>query len=107
MASTTALFYHHHTQTAYNPHQNQQQQQQQHDNIPLSTHEDNTPPAIHRCDTCGKTYKSSNCLFKHQWEHSTQWELISKFPLTKHQQVQMLEAASILVNMKTMSGKLF
>lgn len=54
---------------------------------------------IHRCEECGKIYKHPNCLSKHRWEHSEQWELTSKLLLTKHQQVQMLEAAAILVSM--------
>ncbi|KAI8345272.1 hypothetical protein EDC96DRAFT_521619 [Choanephora cucurbitarum] len=100
MASTTAFHYQH---TPYNHHDTQ------HQNIPFSptnTYEEEEDytieksPTMYRCDTCGKTYKSSNCLFKHQWEHSEQWEFTSKFLLTKHQQVQMLEAASILVQMK-------
>ncbi|CAO3606767.1 unnamed protein product [Mucor fragilis] len=54
----------------------------------------------HRCDECGKLYKHLKSLFKHQWEHSEYWEASSKLSLTKHQQVQMLEAASILTGMK-------
>lgn len=54
---------------------------------------------IHRCEDCGKVYKHPNCLAKHRWEHSEQWEITSKLLLTKHQQVQMLEAAAILVSM--------
>ncbi|OAD67476.1 C2H2-type zinc finger transcription factor [Phycomyces blakesleeanus NRRL 1555(-)] len=57
----------------------------------------------HRCDACGKVYKHLNCLVKHRWEHSDEWELTSKFLLTKHQQVQMLEAAAILVSMDNSS----
>ncbi|KAG1145071.1 hypothetical protein G6F38_005906 [Rhizopus arrhizus] len=53
----------------------------------------------YRCTDCGKVYKHPNCLSKHQWEHSEQWEYTSKFLLTKHQQVQMLEAANILMNL--------
>ncbi|KAL1935572.1 hypothetical protein VTP01DRAFT_4712 [Rhizomucor pusillus] len=53
----------------------------------------------HRCEECGKVYKHPNCLSKHRWEHSEQWELTSKLLLTKHQQVQMLEAAAILLSM--------
>ncbi|KAG0165221.1 hypothetical protein DFQ28_007104 [Apophysomyces sp. BC1034] len=53
----------------------------------------------HRCEECGKVYKHPNCLSKHRWEHSEEWELTSKLLLTKHQQVQMLEAAAILVSM--------
>ncbi|KAG0171554.1 hypothetical protein DFQ28_000811 [Apophysomyces sp. BC1034] len=56
---------------------------------------------IHRCGDCGKMYKHPNCLVKHRWEHSEEWELTSKLLLTKHQQVQMLEAAAILVGMDT------
>ncbi|CAO3662253.1 unnamed protein product [Umbelopsis vinacea] len=53
----------------------------------------------HRCDECGKVYKHANCLYKHRWEHSEQWAMTSKLNITKHQQVQLLEAAAILVNM--------
>lgn len=64
-----------------------------------------TTDPIYCCSDCGKKYKHPNCLTKHQWEHSEQWEYTSKFLLTKHQQVQMLEAASILMNMKSSSTK--
>ncbi|OBZ85338.1 hypothetical protein A0J61_06611 [Choanephora cucurbitarum] len=50
----------------------------------------------YRCNDCGKSYKHPNCLQKHRWEHSEEWEITRKLPLTKHQQVQMLEAAAIL-----------
>ncbi|GAN07717.1 hypothetical protein MAM1_0173d07220 [Mucor ambiguus] len=53
----------------------------------------------YRCTDCGKSYKHPNCLQKHRWEHSEEWELTKKLPLTKHQQVQMLEAAAILIGM--------
>lgn len=53
----------------------------------------------YRCNDCGKSYKHPNCLQKHRWEHSEEWQLTKKLPLTKHQQVQMLEAAAILVGM--------
>lgn len=56
---------------------------------------------LHRCEDCGKVYKHYNCLAKHRWEHSEEWELTSKLLLTKHQQVQMLEAAAILVSLDT------
>jgi hypothetical protein len=55
------------------------------------------------CRDCGKSYKHPNCLQKHKWEHSEEWELTSKLPLTKHQQVQMLEAAAILISMDCQS----
>jgi hypothetical protein len=60
---------------------------------------------IYRCHDCGKSYKHPNCLSKHRWEHSEEWELTSKLPLTKHQQVQMLEAAAILISMDTKKEK--
>ncbi|CEG79611.1 hypothetical protein RMATCC62417_14057 [Rhizopus microsporus] len=47
----------------------------------------------HKCNNRGKIYKHRNCLTKHQWE------IASKFLLTKHQQVEMLEAAIILMNL--------
>jgi hypothetical protein len=54
---------------------------------------------VYRCEECGKPYKHANCLYKHRWEHSEQWAMTSKLNITKHQQVQLLEAAAILVNM--------
>ena len=33
------------------------------------------------------------------WEHTPEWSLTSKLLISKHQQVQLLEAASVLVNM--------
>ncbi|KAL2752499.1 hypothetical protein ACRALDRAFT_1065619 [Sodiomyces alcalophilus JCM 7366] len=55
-----------------------------------------------RCETCGKGYKHSSCLTKHLWEHTPEWSLTSKLLISKHQQVQLLEAASVLV---AMNGK--
>ncbi|KAF5027241.1 hypothetical protein F66182_657 [Fusarium sp. NRRL 66182] len=65
-----------------------------------------------RCDKCGKGYKHSSCLTKHllvplplicfqqsRWEHTPEWALTSKLLISKHQQVQLLEAASVLVTM--------
>ncbi|KAI5792489.1 hypothetical protein DFH27DRAFT_485604 [Peziza echinospora] len=52
-----------------------------------------------KCDKCGKGYKHSSCLTKHLWEHTPEWSLTSKLLISKHQQVQLLEAASILVSM--------
>ncbi|CAG8567594.1 9088_t:CDS:2 [Acaulospora morrowiae] len=51
------------------------------------------------CHVCDKRYKHRNCLVKHLWEHHESWELCLKFNLTKHQQVQMMEAAQILVDL--------
>lgn len=58
----------------------------------------------YQCRECGKVYKHPNCLSKHQWEHSEEWEFTSQFLLTKHQQVQLLEAAAILMNMMHHGG---
>ncbi|KAF2865236.1 hypothetical protein BDV95DRAFT_260073 [Massariosphaeria phaeospora] len=52
-----------------------------------------------RCETCGKGYKHSSCLTKHLWEHTPEWQYTSKLLISKHQQVQLLEAASVLVTM--------
>ncbi|TGZ76653.1 hypothetical protein EX30DRAFT_231710 [Ascodesmis nigricans] len=52
-----------------------------------------------KCDKCGKGYKHSSCLTKHLWEHTPEWQFTSKLLISKHQQVQLLEAASILVSM--------
>ncbi|KAJ5095736.1 hypothetical protein NUU61_005092 [Penicillium alfredii] len=52
-----------------------------------------------RCDRCGKGYKHGSCLSKHMWEHNPAWAITSKLLISKHQQVQLLEAASVLVNM--------
>ncbi|KAJ4292322.1 hypothetical protein N0V88_005954 [Collariella sp. IMI 366227] len=52
-----------------------------------------------RCEKCGKGYKHSSCLNKHLWEHTPQWSYTSKLLISKHQQVQLLEAASVLVAM--------
>ncbi|SCZ91439.1 BZ3500_MvSof-1268-A1-R1_Chr1-2g01409 [Microbotryum saponariae] len=41
-------------------------------------------------------YKHAACLQKHRWEHTEQWQEASKLLLSKHQQVQLLEAAAIL-----------
>lgn len=52
-----------------------------------------------RCDKCGKGYKHSSCLTKHLWEHTPEWTYTSKLLISKHQQVQLLQAASVLVEM--------
>ncbi|KAG8690817.1 hypothetical protein FRC09_011846 [Ceratobasidium sp. 395] len=74
--------------------------------IPASVPAESEPPAtgngkakkgtIFKCETCSKVYRHPNCLVKHRWEHSPHWREASKFLLSKHQQVQMLEAAAIL-----------
>ncbi|MCJ1416999.1 hypothetical protein MMC32_003338 [Xylographa parallela] len=52
-----------------------------------------------RCEKCGKGYKHSSCLSKHLWEHTPEWSYTSKLLISKHQQVQLLEAAQVLVTM--------
>ncbi|KAH8110885.1 hypothetical protein DFH11DRAFT_1880269 [Phellopilus nigrolimitatus] len=51
---------------------------------------------IFKCESCSKVYRHPSCLVKHRWEHSPHWREASKFLLSKHQQVQLLEAATIL-----------
>ena len=52
--------------------------------------------SLHQCEVCGKVYKHRNCLSKHRWEHHDAWEHTKKVCQTKHQQVQLLEAAQVL-----------
>ncbi|KAM0793704.1 hypothetical protein ACM66B_001129 [Microbotryomycetes sp. NB124-2] len=44
------------------------------------------------CEKCNKMYAHERCLVKHRWH----WKEASKLLLSKHQQVQLLEAAAIL-----------
>lgn len=43
-----------------------------------------------------QAYKHERCLVKHRWEHTAHWKSSSHLLLSKHQQVQLLEAAAIL-----------
>lgn len=52
-----------------------------------------------KCEACGKGYKHVSSLAKHLWEHTPEWNVTKKLLISKHQQVQLLEAASILVGM--------
>ncbi|CAG87268.1 DEHA2D14300p [Debaryomyces hansenii CBS767] len=52
-----------------------------------------------KCEACGKGYKHISSLAKHLWEHTPEWNVTKKLLISKHQQVQLLEAASILVGM--------
>ncbi|PVZ96480.1 hypothetical protein BB558_007633 [Smittium angustum] len=54
-----------------------------------------------QCGVCGKKYKHRSSLYKHLWEHHESWETCLKYNLSKHQQVKMMEAAQVLVNMMT------
>jgi len=58
------------------------------------------------CEVCGKGYKHASCLSKHRWEHSPHWSQTSKLLISKHQQVQLLEAAQILVHMNRSDSSL-
>ncbi|KXL50092.1 hypothetical protein M433DRAFT_73110 [Acidomyces richmondensis BFW] len=88
------------------------------DGPPLSSYSDKSKPKMRRasdgtrltkkeraatgdlkCEHCGKAYKHGSCLNKHLWEHTPQWQYTSKLLISKHQQVQLLEAASVLVAM--------
>ncbi|EIW75770.1 hypothetical protein CONPUDRAFT_139811 [Coniophora puteana RWD-64-598 SS2] len=61
---------------------------------------------IFTCESCSKIYRHPSCLIKHRWEHTPQWREASKFVLSKHQQVQLLEAAAILSHLSPSSGSL-
>ncbi|KAI8376390.1 uncharacterized protein BYT42DRAFT_574428 [Radiomyces spectabilis] len=51
------------------------------------------------CDRCGTTFKHAACLKRHCWEHVDGWKDIQhRLGLSKKQQVQVLEAAQILMN---------
>ncbi|OAX35484.1 hypothetical protein K503DRAFT_773429 [Rhizopogon vinicolor AM-OR11-026] len=58
---------------------------------------------IFTCESCSKIYRHPSCLIKHRWEHTPQWREASKFVLSKHQQVQLLEAAAILSHLSPSS----
>ena len=51
----------------------------------------------------GKRYKNQVCLQKHAWEHHQYWNYTKKLMLNKHQSVQIMEAAQVLINMVTAS----
>ncbi|KAJ7080636.1 hypothetical protein B0H15DRAFT_953501 [Mycena belliarum] len=63
----------------------------------------------HKCESCSKIYRHPSCLIKHRWEHTPHWRTLSSLPhpssaggvLSKHAQVQMLEAAAILSHLST------
>ncbi|KAH6687146.1 hypothetical protein F5X68DRAFT_206869 [Plectosphaerella plurivora] len=75
------------------------------DGQPLTKERRKSNRAELRCDKCGKGYKHSSCLTKHLWEHTPEWSYTSKLLISKHQQVQLLEAASVLVAMNVNVGK--
>ncbi|CAN8097246.1 unnamed protein product [Discula destructiva] len=53
---------------------------------------------------CFKQYKHNSCLEKHKWEHTPEWAQTSRLLISKHQQVQMLEAAKILIALPAQSS---
>ncbi|GFZ51876.1 hypothetical protein JCM24511_09644 [Saitozyma sp. JCM 24511] len=48
---------------------------------------------VFKCENCGKEYRHPSCLVKHRWEHSPHWKEPTQLSMSKHQQVQMLEAS--------------
>ena len=52
------------------------------------------------CKICGKRYKNYICLQKHAWEHHNSWPYTKRLMLNKHQSVQIMEAAHILMNIQ-------
>ncbi|KAL0571493.1 hypothetical protein V5O48_010469 [Marasmius crinis-equi] len=58
----------------------------------------------HKCESCSKVYRHPSCLIKHRWEHTPHWRESSKYVLSKHQQVQLLEAAAILSHLSSDSA---
>ncbi|KAJ5137494.1 hypothetical protein N7526_003727 [Penicillium atrosanguineum] len=50
-------------------------------------------------DSSGGIRLTIFCLWHLRWEHDPAWNITSKLLISKHQQVQLLEAASVLVNM--------
>ena len=42
-----------------------------------------------------QVYRHPSCLIKHRWEHSPHWREASKFLLSKHQQVQLMEVCTL------------
>lgn len=84
------------------PPQSTQNSQQQYQNSTYTKRIKLTGSAL-QCEICGKVYKHRNCLSKHMWEHHESWEHTKKVCQTKHQQVQLLEAAQVLSEI--ISGK--
>ncbi|WVN86261.1 uncharacterized protein L203_101423 [Cryptococcus depauperatus CBS 7841] len=60
---------------------------------------------VFKCETCSKEYKHPSCLVKHRWEHSPHWKEPNALSMSKHQQVQMLEAAAILAHLDPTSAQ--
>ncbi|GAA94314.1 uncharacterized protein L969DRAFT_90015 [Mixia osmundae IAM 14324] len=58
-----------------------------------------------QCEKCAKVYRHPQCLIKHRWQHTMYWKEASKLMLSKHQQVELLEAAAILVNPQSLPAE--
>ena len=61
---------------------------------------------VFKCENCSKEYRHPSCLIKHRWEHSPHWKEPTQLSMSKHQQVQMLEAAAILAHLDPSQGAL-
>lgn len=46
-----------------------------------------------------QTSEEADSALHHSWEHTDEWQYTSKLLISKHQQVQLLEAASVLMHM--------
>ncbi len=47
------------------------------------------------CLRLEQIYRHPSCLIKHRWEHTPHWREASKYVLSKHQQVQLLEVSQV------------
>ncbi|KAG5721990.1 hypothetical protein E4T56_gene18470 [Termitomyces sp. T112] len=74
--------------------------------IPISVKSGRKRGVDHKCESCSKIYRHPSCLIKHRWEHTPHWREASKFVLSKHQQVQLLEAAAILSHLSPHTSSL-
>ncbi|KAJ3972455.1 hypothetical protein EV361DRAFT_138560 [Lentinula raphanica] len=76
----------------------------QHISKPISIKNGKKRGMEHKCEGCSKIYRHPSCLIKHRWEHTPHWRESSKYVLSKHQQVQLLEAAAILSHLSADSA---
>ncbi|KAF8629500.1 hypothetical protein AX17_005626 [Amanita inopinata Kibby_2008] len=74
--------------------------------IPIANGKNRKRGMDHKCESCSKIYRHPSCLIKHRWEHTPHWREASKYVLSKHQQVQLLEAAAILSHLSPSSSSL-
>ncbi|KAI8092720.1 uncharacterized protein BX664DRAFT_327973 [Halteromyces radiatus] len=76
---------------------NKQQQQQQQQDDGCGDHEDCSGNGKYVCEQCGLTYQHGICLQRHAWDHTEGWTH-RRWGMSKRQQVQILEAAQILMD---------